>query len=83
MINVVQQNGTPVYGVIKFVVDTEAEVATLPTTVKTGSMCFVIETSHIYMINSEGEWIKVAIGGGGGFDPEEAYTFDGGVEINA
>ena len=56
MFSYTEQNGKTVYGVVSLVVDTEADVSTLPQDVAPGSTCFVIENSSAYMFKIEGGW---------------------------
>ncbi len=56
MINYIGQGGSVQYNVVEMVVDTLADVATLPTNVAPGSTCFVIENSTVYMLNGNNEW---------------------------
>lgn len=71
------------YGVVKLVVDTEADLATLPTHYTPGSRAIVLENAKIYMLSNEKKWTYVKTGGGGGGDTpdipstEEVY-YDGG-----
>lgn len=53
-----QSNRTD-YNLREYVLDTEADVANLPKTDAPGSTAFVIETSAVYMCNTEGEWIEI------------------------
>ena len=46
------------YGVQKFILDSEEDIEILPKTVKAGSSALVIETSDIYVLNHKAEWIK-------------------------
>ena len=78
MVNLISENGTPKYGRVRFVVDTPNDLSNLPTVVSIGSTCFIISTSENYMLNSNHQWIKVNIGGGGG--PEEDVIYDGGYD---
>jgi hypothetical protein len=48
------------YNVMELTCDTEAEVATAPTKYAPGSVLFVIETSDVYMLNSEKVWVKIS-----------------------
>lgn len=44
----------------EYIVDTEADIADLPVDDNApGSTAFVIETSAVYMFNTEGEWIEI------------------------
>lgn len=57
-----KQDGEIIYGVKDFIVDTPADIATLPTDldkIKVGSQAFVISSSERFMLNSQGAWIKV------------------------
>ena len=47
------------YNLREYVLDTEADIANLPKTDAPGSTAFVIDTSSVYMINTEGEWIEI------------------------
>lgn len=46
------------YGVQKFILDSEEDIEILPKTVKAGSSALIIETSDIYVLNHKAEWIK-------------------------
>lgn len=59
MIKMTETNGNIQYDVNSYVCDTEDDVTLLPTKVSMGSTAFVIETSNIYMLNSNKEWVKV------------------------
>ena len=52
------QSGTTIYEVIEYVVNTEADVATVPTTAASGSTIFVIATSNVYMLTVEQNGVK-------------------------
>ena len=69
------------HGVKKYIVDTEAEIAEVPTTGAPGSIAFCIDSSKYYMLNNAKEWVEtpgLAGGGGSGFDPTALYAVDGG-----
>lgn len=51
---------------VRLLVDTEDEIATLPTHYAPGSTCEVVATSSIYRLNNQGQWIKQKSSGGGG-----------------
>ena len=53
-------HGKLVYGIRQYVIDDESGLSELPTDVHIGSSCLVIDTGDIYVINSEGEWVKVS-----------------------
>lgn len=43
----------------EYVIDTRADVAKLPTDVMWGSVCFCIEDSSAWMINSSKVWVQI------------------------
>lgn len=47
------------YGIQKYIVDTEEEMKTLPNYTRAGSTAFVIETSTTYILNHSKEWKKI------------------------
>ena len=52
------------YGVIEAMVNTKADIATLPTTWEPGSACICIEDSSVYMlgnpdVNGEKSWTEI------------------------
>ena len=51
---------------VRLLVDTEDEIATLPTHFTPGSTCEVVATSSTYRLNNQGQWIKQKSSGGGG-----------------
>lgn len=59
MIKMTDTNGNVQYDVNSYVCDTEADIDFLPTKVSMGSTAFVIETSHLYMLNGNREWVLV------------------------
>lgn len=63
MINTMSSAGKVHYDVCDLICDYESDVADLPTDKAVGSTALVLETSNLYMINSEGKWIKVGAGG--------------------
>ena len=72
------------YGVVKLVLDTEADLATLPTHYTPGSRAIVLENAKIYMLSNEKKWtyVKTSDGSGGGNTPDIPSTdeiiYDGG-----
>ena len=42
---------------VRLLVDTEDEIATLPTHFTPGSTCEVVATSSTYRLNNQGQWI--------------------------
>ena len=61
-------------GIYKFTVDSASELSTIPLDFTfPGSLCFCIDTSTTYILNSEKEWVeKPCCGGGGGGGSEYA-----------
>ena len=51
---------------VRLLVDTEDEIAALPTHFTPGSTCEVVATSSTYRLNNQGQWIKQKSSGGGG-----------------
>ena len=48
--------------IVEYVVDTEADIALLPTDGRQawpGSTCIVIENSTVYMLNNQNIWVKL------------------------
>lgn len=60
------QAGVTTYGVMEYVVNTEADVATVPTDDASGSTIAVIETGNVYMLTVMEDGVKewVIFGGG-------------------
>lgn len=54
VVELIQANNN--YASKKFIADTEADIASLPTNVFAGSTCFCVENSEVYVINTEGTW---------------------------
>ena len=59
MIKMTETNGNIQYNVNSYVCDTEEEVQKLPLNASMGSTAFVIETSNLYMLNGQREWVLV------------------------
>lgn len=89
MYSMTHEHNEHAYGLKHYVVDTEADVATLPSNASTiipGSTAFVIGTSTTYMLNNQREWVKITVGGSNsgssdGSDTPSAdntYIWDGG-----
>jgi hypothetical protein len=53
-------------GTIVYVMDTEAELTSVPTTHFPGSLCFCIENNKTYILTSKLKWVEKTCGGGGG-----------------
>lgn len=67
------------YGTTNYTIDTVADLATVPTCDAPGSLCFCIENSKTYILNSKEKWIEKydeTPGGGGSEYPDaDARTF--------
>jgi hypothetical protein len=59
MFNIMKQGDHFTAYITEFAADSEADVANLPTTVAPGSSCIVIETSNVYMLNNNREWMLI------------------------
>lgn len=59
MITSVSQSGHVKYGVQEFIIDTLADLDSLPLDVPMGSTAFCIETSTVYMLNGKKEWREI------------------------
>lgn len=59
MINLLSLNQQQTYGVKEFVLDSEADIASLPKDVVPGSTAIIISTSSVYMMNSKKEWVEI------------------------
>lgn len=59
MISTIKINDKNVYEYREFVCDSVEEIQSLPRNILQGSNCFVIETSELYMLNGQQEWVKV------------------------
>lgn len=57
---VLRQGGRTDYNYKEYFVDTEADIANLPTdtSVCPGSIAYVIATGSVYVLNNEKQWIK-------------------------
>lgn len=58
MANILKQSGKETTYITEFMVDTEDEISTLPIFPKVakGSVCFVVESSSIYILASDNTW---------------------------
>ena len=76
------------YNYSEFVCDSDADVASLPTTANkecaVGSMAFVPSTGNTYVLNGSGEWIQSQYSGGGGgggkYVPDEDVATDEDID---
>lgn len=42
----------------EYILDTEADVASLPNACCVGSVAVVVESGNVYMVNASGKWAK-------------------------
>lgn len=67
---ILDQAGQSAYNRKKIIVDTEADVETIPvSTLAPGSTVFVIDSSKTKMLNTKHKWVEVTTGSGGSIDP--------------
>lgn len=59
MYRIMKQNDQTMTYVLEYVADRESDIEDLPTDVDAGSVCIVIETAEVYMLNNEKKWIKL------------------------
>ena len=59
MYKVISNNGNIAYDVQELCCDTPEDLNALPTSCAMGSVCLVISTSEVYMLNSQKEWVKL------------------------
>jgi hypothetical protein len=59
MINILKNGNNPSKYVMEYIADTEDDIKSLTTNVTPGSICLVIETAEVYMINGNHEWKKL------------------------
>lgn len=59
MISIMKQNDKETYGVISYLIDTEADVKNLPTHCAPGSTALCAETSDVYILNNKKKWVKL------------------------
>ena len=59
--SIVSQRGEVEAYIMELTCDTEADIASLPAdkTIAPGSSCLVIESSNVYILNSNREWKKI------------------------
>lgn len=83
MYSIITENGITKYGIVEFIIDTEADIENLPGGIAPGSIAFVVESSKTYMLNNDLEWKLVNLSGGGdggGSGLTDELIFDGGEE---
>lgn len=57
MFSIMKENDRARYSLVEYVADTENDVNNLPTDCLPGSSCIVAETSNVYMLNNQGQWV--------------------------
>lgn len=72
-------SGNTAYGIQRFICDSPDDIPNLDKTASQGSTAFIISTSDTYMINSQGQWIKISASSGGGGQTDITYIYDGGT----
>ena len=75
MVQLFSQSGQQVYGMKKYVLDTQTDLQSLPTNIPMGCTAFVISTSKHYMLNSDKEWIEFADTNGDGQSGGDSDTY--------
>ena len=71
MYSVFSQRGRPVYGIRKFVLDSQSDLGDLPIDIPVGCTAFIISNGKHYILNNEKEWVEFSGnegGSGGGGD---------------
>jgi hypothetical protein len=58
MYKMTAHDGNTAYGIKEFVIDTAADLTTIPPC-QMGSVALDISTSEVYMVNGNGEWVKL------------------------
>ena len=72
------------YGIKHYILDAEKDFEAMPTDIKVGCTCFVIETSKYYMLNHQSKWVEISPFGesssssGGNGSGDDDYIYDGG-----
>jgi len=63
MFKITRSKDTATTYIVDIVADSETDVANLPTkashNIEAGSTCIVIETSEVYMLNNQDQWVKL------------------------
>lgn len=57
--SITNQSGQSTYQVTEYVVNTESDVASVPTDVASGSTILVIETAKVYMLTVKDNGVRV------------------------
>lgn len=59
MINIIEQNGNPSYGLYSYILDTLEDLENLSTKGAPGSAALVASTGEVYILNNQKEWVKL------------------------
>lgn len=65
-VRLTNENNHVQYGTVTYTVDNSLELSSVPTNHTPGSLCFCIETSKLYILNTQKQWIEKPQSGGGG-----------------
>lgn len=65
-VRLTNENNHVQYGTVTYTVDNSSELSSVPTNHTPGSLCFCIETSKLYILNTQKQWIEKPQSGGGG-----------------
>ena len=86
MFNLISTSGKTAYGVKKFALDLESDLASVDVSLcNPGSVAFIIENSKYFMLNSSKQWVAVQLSsgggnsGGGGEDTPDEVIYNGGL----
>lgn len=59
MYSIIRQNDNTSSYITEFIVDTEADIKDLPTSVDAGSSCLVANNGTVYILNNAKVWTKL------------------------
>jgi hypothetical protein len=76
MYSLISHRGIYNEAIRKYIVDSEADMPTVPTDAPAGSECFVIENSSVYMLNHKEQWIKVKLSSGNGQEIDTDHNWE-------
>lgn len=63
MVKATAQSNKSMYGVNRYIADTESDVSSLPSNCAPGSSCLVAASGNTYIFNNSKEWILLGSGG--------------------
>lgn len=66
---------------VKLVVDTDSDIAALPTHYAPGSMARVVASANVYMLNTKKEWVIQPTSGSGGGGGSSTVVVEGSLAI--